>query len=404
MTASATNRQWLWPTAIALAVIGSLAALLYFSEWETREVNGGYSEAALRNYFLAGEHFLGHFGVDVVREDGLKLLDDLPDSAHTILIASSRRALSSRRSQNLLEWVEQGGRLILLAQHTSSKSRAGDADPILQEVGVHLYEHDGDDDSSDGQDATIKPKTFRELFDEVAGRDSCARSADVVTSIPLDGEARSVDMVGVDGYYLDFDDELAYGYASNDYGPQLVRAPYGEGSVFVMTSFRLWRNRQIECYGHAHLLRWLTADRPKLWLLSNTELPALPVLIWRNYPLLVLAALLWLVMWVWYSAFRRTAAEPLAVSERRELMEQVTGVARFLFQQKSANTLLAAMRGEVTSDKGLKSMQDERLAAWSDAIGEPREAIYHALNSPVRNANELKQTVDLLRRLLRTQT
>ncbi|MEJ2133321.1 MAG: hypothetical protein P8Y95_17235, partial [Gammaproteobacteria bacterium] len=79
----------------------------------------------------------------------------------------------------------------------------------------------------------------------------------------------------------------------------------------------------------------------------DTQLPPLPVLIWRNAALAVLAACATLALLAWRAGFRfgpRTARD---LEARRQLMEHIDGVARFYQQHRSIDTLLEDLRGEI---------------------------------------------------------
>ena len=96
-------------------IVAAAGIALYFTPWVEKAVDNGYDTEALRRPYLAAEQFLAEFAVEVKAKDGLELLDDLPPLDHTLLIASSRRSLSERRSEALMAWAAAGGRLILVA-------------------------------------------------------------------------------------------------------------------------------------------------------------------------------------------------------------------------------------------------------------------------------------------------
>ena len=128
---------------VTLLVLGA-AGVLYFAEWVETTSNDGYSADAIRNRYLAAERFLDRFDIKIASRDGLNLLDELPPTSHTLLIASSRRSLSVRRVANLNSWVSAGGRLILLASDFWDEDQLSSGDSLLDGLGVKVMEPDAD--------------------------------------------------------------------------------------------------------------------------------------------------------------------------------------------------------------------------------------------------------------------
>jgi hypothetical protein len=100
---------------VGVILIVAVAAVLHFCKWVEIAHDVGYSQTALRKPYLAAEKFLARLGVETEVADGLGLLDALPPKDATVLIAGSRRALSERRLDGLVEWLHSGGHLIVVA-------------------------------------------------------------------------------------------------------------------------------------------------------------------------------------------------------------------------------------------------------------------------------------------------
>ena len=148
----------------------------------------------------------------------------------------------------------------------------------------------------------------------------------------------------------------------------------------MTTTLNLWRNRIIGCFDHAHLLRWLVEDRPVLWWLYNTEMPPLYRLIWQRWPMVVMLGIVLVALWVWRSGYRITEKSAEQDPLRRELMEHVDGVARFLWQQGEADSLLEPLRRSVLgSVYGDRAEAEKLIAGLSVRSGLSIERIRWAL-------------------------
>lgn len=145
-------------TTILWVGLGALLAgaglwLWFFAEWVEEEVDLGYSAEARRNDFLAAERFLESHRVASETVTGMKLLDALPSTDDALLMSAAREALSDRRRDALVEWVEQGGLLMVIAHSTYDPELDGSRDPLLDALGVFLLPPDLSDEAAEGDGA-----------------------------------------------------------------------------------------------------------------------------------------------------------------------------------------------------------------------------------------------------------
>ncbi|MCZ6641957.1 MAG: DUF4350 domain-containing protein [Gammaproteobacteria bacterium] len=367
-----------WVTFSLIVVTGSVS--LYFAEWVEDTVDGGYTAEASRHPFLAAEQFLKKFSVEVKARDGLDLLDDLPPKEHTLLIASSRRALSERRSAALLEWAQSGGRLILLASELWEESMSSSGDRLLDDLDIRLFEltdEESDEVETTGDDEVSR--NFTEIVLDTLDGDRLCGTSGSLSQVSL-AEEQDITVSFNNHRFLSYDGDLEVSYADNAAGPQLLYLVVGEGEVVVTTTLNLWRNRIIGCFDHAHLLRWLVEDRPVLWWLYNTEMPPLYRLIWQRWPMVVMLGIVLVALWVWRSGYRITEKSAEQDPLRRELMEHVDGVARFLWQQGEADSLLEPLRRSVLGSLyGDRAEAEKLIARLSVRSGMSIERIRWAL-------------------------
>ena len=374
-------RSLLNPWFILCLLLAGAGAAIYFSEWVELSSNGGYSSDAMRNPYLAAERFLAGFDIETQSRDGLTLLDELPPTSHTVLIASSRRSLSERRVADLHSWVESGGRLILLASDLWDEDQGSSGDSLLDDLGVKVlepideepFEDEEDEEDEQGEEAMPLPE---QILESLVNQGSCGNDSSL-TRINLADEQQDITTSLGTWSYLAYEGDNEVSFAENAAGPQLLYLEVGDGAVVTLTSLGLWSNRQIHCHDHAHLLRWLTDDRPVLWWMFNTDMPALPVLIWQRWPVAVALGVVWLALWIWRGWFRVQRVPAVPDPARRELMEHVDGVARFYWQHGDSDRLLSPLRKLVL--RGARPT-DDVVADLAERSGHSPERVRWALS------------------------
>jgi len=382
-----------WLAVLLLLLLAALAVLLYNAEWVEEVRNDGYGPAAQRNPYLAAEQFLERIAVDVRERDGLALLDDLPSTEHLLVLAGSRRSLSERRTDALQRWVEEGGLLVLLATERWDDDAQSSGDRLLDRLGFRLLGMDGRPDWAVGLEALA----------ENLGEGDCSHAA-ALTRVDLAGSPQALQVGLAQHRLLLYDGQLPVEASSNQIGAQLYRLQLGGGELVVLTDLGLWRNTRIDCWDNAHLLRVLVDGRRTLWWLYNVQVPPLPVAVWQRFPALVVATGLWLLAWVWHSGFRPLPARAEVPARRRQLVEQLDGLARFRWQQGDRAGLLAPLRRRLAPGGGAAgdgpATDISRLAEQARI---PVAQVRWALTASPANAQQLVRMVRTLQRLANAQ-
>lgn len=274
--------------------------------------------------------------------------------------------MSERRLNNLKSWVKQGGGLIVVATELYDEEEQSGGDELLDELGISLF-------PTESKVSDVAPGT---------ATDPCERDSSLV-AVPFEGDPQPLLVHLPSTRYLYFEDQPTYISAANISGAQIVYAPLGEGYVYVLTSLSLWRNANIVCSDNAHLLRTLTSEEHTLWWLRNTEIEPITELIWQNWPIAVGLAGLWLVLWLWRSAYRSTRIELEEVVPRREILEHITGMARFLHQQGELDALLSGLRRDCLAgdpaDERWRTQYADRIHQWSVELNTTDELVRWAL-------------------------
>lgn len=383
------NGAFGWSAAVILIV--AIAAVLHYCKWVEIGRQVGYSETALRKPYLAAEEFLSRLGIETDVADGLALLDELPPTDTALLIAGSRRALSQRRLDSLMDWLRGGGHLIVVATAHWDDEANGSGDELLDRFDVKLYRAE-----EEGQDASVAAtqRVVAELS-EFGVPTPCDLGGSLATvSFRDEAQPSYASFPGDD--YLDYTGQDEAGSAANDYGPQLLQIRVGDGRLTAITSTDLWRNRMIGCYDHAHVLRLLVQGSSRLHWLFNTEMPPLPLLLWQRYPEVLVLLVVCIAAWLWRVVPRRMPIAATPTQPRRRVLEHVTGVARFMWQQRRGDLLWTAAR-----DAADPRIDDEVwLAQQAPRIGTAPDELYEfAARPPARRETRFVGALRALQQL-----
>ena len=131
-----------FPIILFVVVLATAGYLFvnFFERYEEVE-DLGWTKAALRNPLLAAELFLRQSAIEGPRDvQSLSNLDALTDlnSINTIFISNSSQVLSEKRLKTLLDWLENGGHLIVAAQSPLNS----EDDRLLGHFSIHTRKTD----------------------------------------------------------------------------------------------------------------------------------------------------------------------------------------------------------------------------------------------------------------------
>ena len=347
-----------WAVVAAVVAI-ALTVFVVNLRWIDQERPVPPSVDALRNQFLAAERFLARFDVPASTLEGYGLLEALPDPEEMIVLAGSRRGMSQRRVDLLIDWAARGGLLIVQAESYVDEDTGVSDDLLLETLGVRLN-HAVAESVADA--LPISADLVDALIEEDADQCDFAGGA---TSVELEDEEAPIVVSLSDYRDLTYTGQYPARSADNAVGSQLISIDIGSGGVLVLTSFRLWTNTAIGCHDHAHLLRYLASDRAAVSWIYNVDMPSILVLIWRNFAPAVLLFALAILLWLWHGAVRSRRPRMDASLARREIVSHIQARARFAWQQGRGEALLAAMRRDVAGER-VTAKQIAELAEQTD--------------------------------------
>ncbi|SUC57911.1 Uncharacterised protein [Pseudomonas aeruginosa] len=282
-----------------LLLLAGLLAIFLASRLQpyTETIDLGPSPEARRNPYLAAELFLRKQGVTVSRADGLEVLKELPPSGHTLLLLGSRSGMTPGQARRLLQWSEQGGHLVLIAERLWDEDEKKSGDLLLDSLDIRQYLTEDFDDSQDRAseetaDADADEGSVDDHATEAPPEDTAGEEEEPADSVPdysaltrlyLENE-RSPAYIGFDPDYHLYDPQNhAYAWANSGDATHLLQMQHGKGLVTVLTDAWIWQNRNIEQYDNAWLLWYLTQDN-QVTLLYRAERDSLATLLARHFP------------------------------------------------------------------------------------------------------------------------
>lgn len=120
---------------LALALL--VAWLIWNLEWTEQQSDPFFSDAANQNPYLAAQLFLERLHYVVSEDEDEDALERLPAGKAVILLISGRAHLSEQRQTDLLNWVNNGGHLITLANREWNEKTESIDDMLQRQFDVN---------------------------------------------------------------------------------------------------------------------------------------------------------------------------------------------------------------------------------------------------------------------------
>jgi hypothetical protein len=303
---------------VLLVILGGLLVYWLAGRFEltTEKVYRGYQGEARTNRLLAAERFLSRMGGTVRHLDGPTTLDSPPPTGVTLLIANERKTLGEQRSRELLDWVREGGHLIVQARRPVGERTPG-PDTLLDTVGVQV----------------LKIET-----------DHGADARPIIIDVPESATLLEAQLGG--NFAVEADADIQYDFG-DAYGARLMVIAHGSGLLTVMTGSDWLSNGHIGEYDHARLLMLLVRLRPgsgEVWLLPDDDLPGLWRWAWEKAPEAVIVGGLLLLAWLISVSRRFGPLLPAPTAHRRQLHEHIEAAGYYLWRQGRSDILLASLQ------------------------------------------------------------
>lgn len=392
----------------ALAVAG-LAYLVFINlERVERIQNGAWSDEARENQYLAAERFLEKY--DIESESSRQLIDTTELSTDNVLIIkNANQVVIQSRVDDLIDWVERGGHLIVEAQLNDVE----ETDILLSHFNVEKFPEDEpwrnadiydeylddresltddiekefengfDEDSDNSEEEGDQAEQYfsdsnagdlgealleRQAFSENFSANSFSFSENLreleTYSLPENTVVIRVDNIAYPiradfsgsgslyhpAMYRDdhqYNDYQLNYWTDNDLAVGYMQLQVGEGRLSVMADLNIWKSQQIGLFDHAYLLRALVDGADNVLFLTDVSVPGLMSLIWNNFFELCIVLFILGFVWVVYSSRRFGPVLDSNIQPRRSFREHVLAVGDYFWRNKMSEGLIEGLREDI---------------------------------------------------------
>lgn len=329
----------LWLGALLALVLLALGLYLarHLERFEER-VDKGPQPQALTDPYLAAQDFLRTRGLRVDQAQSLDVLPRLPPATTSLLLFGDRSHMTPRQVEDVLAWVNQGGRLVFVAQALWDERRKRSHDSLLDRVQLRQYE-------------TRKLPAGGPVADPFPQ----------LTKLYLENESAPAYFSFNPAFHLEDPTDITRSWANSSDSTHLMQLDYGAGVITVVTDANLWRNTALGRYDNAWLLWYLNQHRD-VALLYNTDHDTLVSLLWRYFPHALTLLLAWLLLFAWQSGARHGPIRQPAPLARRRLREYLQASAAFTLRHAGHARLLRSLQHDILRRARRHHPGFERLA------------------------------------------
>ncbi|MEW5249147.1 DUF4350 domain-containing protein [Microbulbifer discodermiae] len=362
-------RHWLIGAALLLSAI--VTGLLFtFMERYTEQRDNGWGVEARRNPYLAAEQFLQVSGVRTRNVGNVAELASLNDN-DTLLLDGSTHIYNRQRADQLLNWVEGGGHLVLVAKpeerdwllermevslepgrelfdfHNPLRQFLGDdaeafAGKSASEI---LREHNRRNRSSGGDTEPGEPA-------EEAPRDPPADPADLVTL--ADAQGRDYHLYFDPVYLLEHPglEDLQSEPTSwarirrDDTGVPFMQFERGRGLVTLVADGGIWHSGRIGHFDHAYFLTQLSSGGEFIFV-TRPRFDSLLVLAGRYAGEFFFAGALALMAWLLWRSRRLGPVVAVQQQARRSLTEHLEASGHYYWRADRGCQLAQRIRARL---------------------------------------------------------
>jgi hypothetical protein len=320
------KRIFIW-SLVAVAVLATLGTLWFLENFEqvpTSRWEAAQKEA-LRNPYLAFERLLSQLGRPVTRLESPRSLDALPAGGVLILDNNRRRNVDKARAGRLLNWVQEGGYLIVAGENL------GD-DPLLAKLGLSRYRAESSQQCA--KDETPPPKP--ELPTPPVPIEITLPDSDISYRYSRLGNGLTSSLP-VPAWRAGLADDRS----------AVLHYTWGRGQITVFDGLQFLGNWQIDKNDHAELIWALLQQyqpQGKIYLASRMEVPTLWQWLIESAWMVLISLALLIVLWLWLIIPRFGGTLAASDGERRDLVQHLSAIGRSVWREGGIAHWLTVVR------------------------------------------------------------
>lgn len=309
--------------SIRIILIVSLSAgFIYwlgnYIEYYDHEVDTGFSGEAKANHFLAAEYFLKTMGQDAKKVDVYRQELEFLDQEDTLIMTSHRVSMGKNKSNELIDWVNSGGSLIVTAlAYAEDDDRTHDY--LLDSLGIGAsYQYTDDEDFKD-------------------------YPVDVVINDDIEFL-----LVGFKRYYTlklleSFSHKILWSI-EHDSSLHGITISLGKGRIVVLSDMSILHNSEISKYDNAAFIWGLINDNKNIGNVYYSLFETRETLLFWLYsetPMLLVSLLLLVLLFLWHVTPRYGPIINLDNSDRRSFKEHILASGNYYWRKKDYSKLVS---------------------------------------------------------------
>ncbi len=350
-------------------LIGLVAWVLYVNiEFYEETHESGWTNAALRNPYLAAQNFMAESGIEVTDVDSLARLDELSNLG-SLFFSDANQVQTPRQLERVMNWLDVGGNVIYTAN-----SVAHDDDLLLQEflIEVDWREYD-DEEKADEKSLSETIRDYNRQIEEGKSKQEIAAGSDgeneSLTRVAFGDEIGDLEIAFNDSrilsqaYISDSESESVhqpFSWSNSEHGIHMMQFEVGSGLLTIISDPGIWTSYNIDQYDHAYLLWLLSSEQGNFAILRSVISDSIWVLMMRNATELLIAMALMMLIWIWRIGYRFGRLVPRDLSRRRALGEHFSSISHYLWHRRHSAYLIAALRQRVQRRASLTLVEFSR--------------------------------------------
>lgn len=349
------------PLILALIVIAlSTYSFFYLFESYEKTEDLGWDKKARRNPYLAAEQYLTKTGLQVTSSDNFDKLVQLPPNG-MVFISNSSQTLTPKRIDKILEWVEQGGHLIIAAPiydkdkqdyllsrfnvENHEINESGDSEPEkqsrlseqLEEINKSIQENKDKEDVKEKKDDIAEDEITTLKFTDLDSPIRMHFSPDTGLTHPsfYKQENKKADEI-----------EPEY-WTGSEYGTHFMQFDVGYGLLSIISDNTIWQSDRIDVLDHAYLLWLLSNKNSEVVLLYGAYMPSIFYFIWKYAAEMVITLGLLLMAWLLYRSRRFGPIRLSTEFAHHSMAEHIKASAEYLWRDNQYEQLIEPLRNEI---------------------------------------------------------
>ena len=379
------KRAIIW-SLVAAMILVTLVAIWFLQNFE--QVPTSYRQPpqkeAQRNPYLALEHLLKQLDRPLKRVNSPSSLDQLAAGGVLILDENRRRNVDPARSERLLNWVHQGGYLIVAAESASD-------DPLLKKLGTSPYQPPQRQREPGRKDVDI----------------GLEKSATTRVLLPANNTEYRLERFGRG--LVSSQPEPVWRAGLSDERNSLLHFDWGRGHITVVDDMNFLNNHRIGELDHAELLWALLQNyQPQgtIHLASRMEIQTLWQWLVESAWMLLISSAVLIALWLWQIIPRFGGTLPMPIDERRDLAQHLSAIGRSVWREGGVAHWLAIVRQTVQKRLSLRypklTQQDaseQRIALAKIAACKTIDIASAMTSGRAQSTDEFCKAMQILQRL-----